>query len=304
MFLIRRIHRCNQALYRSLKIHIAFADITSFRPSSINALRNFSSLRIFEANYVQCTQKLLDALPDQLHELDICWHGRAEFPDIRAFTQLRSLRMYTVERRLNRVIPRLYPSSSVTLPHLTTLTICLVSHACLSDIIHQYSFPKLRVLKFDHATARPRAVYQFIDQHPSLREVNVAFQAYGNPRLFPITKVMAGSGDWKPLNVDTLDTFRKRRPDTPPTSWGGALVQEIAFMRVPLENPTNPDILHTIRDLAVMTEDTAAWQLGSDFMSMMSLGEKVNIFTNVETFTVQATDTWSRYESFSAFIVR
>ncbi|KAK0465621.1 uncharacterized protein EV420DRAFT_970052 [Desarmillaria tabescens] len=290
---------------RSLKIHLQIFDLperTSFKNSSIRSLKKFTGLRVFEAALVRGKQNLLDALSTGspgLQHLDISWNGVKHFPDMRAFAQLRSLRMVTHDRP-PRVIPRLYVTPRVTLNHLTTLAISRVSHACLMDIANEYILPQLRVLRFDHA-CRPRAVYHFIDRHPSLAEVNVTFLPFGNPRLYPITKVMQGSSEWIPLSVDTLD-FATGIKDPPGYSWASILIQEVAFKRVPIEEPDDPSVRYIIKDLALMTEDTAAWQLGSHFMNVLSLGGKVPLFDDVETLTVQALDEWARYASFSAFM--
>ncbi|KAF9040458.1 hypothetical protein BDZ89DRAFT_1060540 [Hymenopellis radicata] len=291
------------AYVRSVKIHLALADLTSFRASSLNALKKFVNLRVFEASFVQCTQRLLNVLPPCLEELEISWCGKKEFPDIRAFTRLRSFRMITFNRRNDRIIPRLYHEPPVVLPRLTTLSICLISHACLSDIVNQYVLPNLRILKLEYAVARPRAIYQFIDKHPKLREVTVAFQPFGAPRLFPITLMMGGSDEWKPISVDTWDAFILTKKEFPCETWNDILVQEMAFTRVPLENPTIvPSVSYSIRELALMAEDTAAWRSGSDFPSVMRLGESVPLFRDVELLTVQAVDSWDRLASFSDFM--
>ncbi|KAK0481675.1 hypothetical protein IW261DRAFT_1091990 [Armillaria novae-zelandiae] len=290
---------------RSLKIHLQIFDFperTSFRKSSIRTLKKFTCLREFEAALVRGKQKLLNALvagSPGLQYLDISWDGMKDFPDIRAFVQLRSLRMVTRDRE-PRVMPRLYVNPRVTLNHLTTLVLSRVSHACLMDIANEYIFPRLRVLRFDRA-CRPRAVYHFIDRHPSLAEVNVTFQPFGNPRLYPITKVMQGSSEWTRLSVDTLD-FGTGIKDPPGCSWAGILIQAMAFERVPIEEPDDPNVRYIIKDLALKTEDTAAWQLGSHFMNVLSLGGKAPLFDDVETLTVQALDDWARYASFSAFM--
>ncbi len=294
--------RYRLTIRRSVKIHIALADLTSFRASSLNALKNFVNLRVFEASYVQCTQRVLNVLPSCLEEMEISWCGKQEFPDIRAFTRLQSFRMITFNRRHDRIIPRLYHELPVVLPRLTTLSICLVSHACLSDIVNRYVFPNLRILHLECAVARPRAIYHFIDKHPQLREVTIAFQPFGAPRLFPITLMMGGSHEWKPFSVDTWDAFILKKTELPSETWNDILVQEMAFTRVPLENPAG--VPYSIRELAIMTEDTAAWRLGSDFPSVMRLGESVPLFRDVEILTVQAVDNWDRLASFSDFMVR
>ncbi|KAG7452344.1 uncharacterized protein BT62DRAFT_1000083 [Guyanagaster necrorhizus] len=292
---------------RSLKIHLQVFDFpgsqrASFRNSSIRSLKKFTGLHVFEAALVRGKQKLLDALSAAspgLQHLDISWDGAKHFPDIRAFTQLRCLRM-VLQDRTPRVIPRLYVNPPVILNHLTTLAISRVSHACLMDMTNGYIFPNLCVLRLDHA-CRPRAVYHFIDRHPSLAEVNVTFLPYGNPRLYPITKVMQGSPEWIPLSVDTLD-FATGVKDPPGYSWASMLIQEMAFKRVPIEESDDPNVRYIITDLALMTDDTAGWQLGSHFMNVLSLGGKIPLFDDVETLTIQAMDDWARYTSFSAFM--
>ncbi len=102
---------------------------------------------------------------------------------------------------------------------------------------------------------------------------------------------MQGSSEWVPLSVDTLD-FGTGIKDPPGYLWASILIQEMAFERVPIEEPDDLNVRYIIKDLALMTEDTAAWQLGSHFMNVLSLGGKVPLFDDVETLTVQALDEW------------
>ncbi|TCD66485.1 hypothetical protein EIP91_001310 [Steccherinum ochraceum] len=156
---------------------------------------------------------LLSSSAPQLESLSLNWHHKWGFPNPGAFEALKSLRVTlpssewdsvdsNFHRRLNR-------SNHVFSFTLTTLALHNYDSSKTRsfgewDMFH---FPNLRVLNLQDLCCKVFPIYQFIDLHSSLREVNVGFERKVHIRLESLIKLIEDTGLW----VDPVKNLEQRK---------------------------------------------------------------------------------------------
>lgn len=275
------------------------------------------------------TQPVLDSLasPSNLQTLSLTWTDPLlEFPELGRFKEtLKTLRILCSH---DEAIPTARPmisgplthdvAGSVSLSHLTTLSIHLAKQDCLKRVIAKYVFPVLRVLSLQDTLEPPRAVYEFIHMHPTIEEVDVSFLHVSSAPLLPLTMVTEGSDAWKTILVDSLDTSEDLLADAPNVGsvaplWSDITVSAFAFSRVALTGDEDEERgnvrggKYRVTALAIKTSTSEYtgrdWKTSKDFTKILTLGSDIPAFRNIETFSLNSVEDLERHASFSSFMV-
>lgn len=138
-----------------------------------------------------------------LERLAITWGDRSEnalFMPLIAFPNLRRLRMHLDPPRRERSPSwghewQLPVDCTTSLTHLTLYDLFVGSvhvHGCLQNL----QFPNLRVFNLQSTPEDPSLVFDFVNRHPTLLELDVSFTSHA-VRFECIPKLIDGTGTWK-----------------------------------------------------------------------------------------------------------
>ncbi|EKM48716.1 uncharacterized protein PHACADRAFT_202488, partial [Phanerochaete carnosa HHB-10118-sp] len=188
----------------------------------------------------------LSASSSGLRNLVLLWRCNLLFPEIGPFPKLKTLRLFMVDVDRNGT---LRPSPPIgTYGSLRTLAIHeLYSFEAIERCCRGLSFPNLRVLKLTYVEGQPSIIYDFVQRHSTLLEVNICFSNTWDEasplRLEALLKLIDGTGTWVrpsegsrlPVDQPSLKDVDAQSPTRPP-SWKESygVFYEFAFSRRPL----------------------------------------------------------------------
>ncbi|CAL1694986.1 unnamed protein product [Somion occarium] len=145
----------------------------------------------------------------QLKNLALVWPTHWPFPELRFNPQLETLRLKIVHKQANCpfAINTVFGARIRCHPSITTLHIMNFPGADWPDKRWiRCTFPNLRVFNLQNTETTPRSVYDFIQCHSTLLEVNVTFNDEVDLRLEGIIKLIEGTGTWRA--PDDLTTWQ------------------------------------------------------------------------------------------------
>lgn len=133
----------------------------------------------------------------ELRNVAILWPCNLLFPDLDDFPNVETLRLYLTDVNKNHS-PR--PSPPIgTYSNLHTLAMHeLYDFQAIERCCRGLNFPNLRVLKLTEIESPARTVYDFVQRHSTLLEVNLTFAIdHVSPlRLEALLKLIDGTGTW------------------------------------------------------------------------------------------------------------
>ncbi|KAH9950926.1 hypothetical protein B0H21DRAFT_408732 [Amylocystis lapponica] len=254
----------------------------------------FHNLRSFTCLEGVCSPPQLKSLEKcrQLSSLTLVWRY-SRFPDLSAWVKLRTIRLF-LEWTLLAAYP---PKQTLVVSSLTTLSVHGAEQSRrFSESICDMSFPNLRVLSLHETRAHVSAVYSFVQQHPSLREVNVSFWQYVRLSFDSLVKLIDGSGTWR-RRTDThaavdppkfhFDTSNDRETYMTFNAFG--------FARLPLVDPPAPPHGPTesavqrykVTALAIPVFNQRCWEhLGAEPLMLPDLFKMADRFPAMEELRI------------------
>lgn len=189
--------------------------------------------------------EVLSAFSPGLRNLVLLWRCNLLFPEIDPFPELETLRLFMVDVDRNST-PR--PSPPIgSYSSLRTLAIHeLYDFQAIERCCRGLSFPKLRVLKLTDVEGQPSIIYDFIQRHSTLLEVNIRFSSTWDEasplRLEALLKLIDGTGTWVrpsegsglPVDQPSLRDMDAQSPRPPSWKESYGVFYEFAFSRRPL----------------------------------------------------------------------
>lgn len=163
--------------------------------------------------------ELLESIPNRsfteslrttplLESLTLVWPENWPFPMADLPPELRTLRLNIVPHPNVYASPERPCSCHLSISSITTLQIVNFSDADWPDKYWLKSkFPNLRVFNLQNTEASPRPVFDFVQRHPTILEVNIHFIGDADVRLEAILKLIDGTGTWLP--PEDLETYKE-----------------------------------------------------------------------------------------------
>ncbi|TCD66484.1 hypothetical protein EIP91_001309 [Steccherinum ochraceum] len=181
----------------------------AINPLNIPALVPFSNLRTFEDYGWNLFAENVDDLAHHapaLSTMALSCIDVHPFPPIEAFGNLQTLRLIILTYQRCKLLIK--PSARcVTSTTVTTFSFHDDVTEWNEDYWKMIHFPNLRVLNLQNLQCSPSQCYQFIDLHPTLREVNVQFEHDHNLRLINLTRLIESTCFW----VDFEENLKQRK---------------------------------------------------------------------------------------------